>query len=120
MLKAIGETRAKIILTSDHGTIRVKKPLKVVGDKELNTNLRYKLGRNFQYDRKKVYDVLKPKNIGLPTPNISTRYIFATGDDFFAYPNDYQHYVSFYTDTFQHGGISLEEMIVPLVTLEAK
>lgn len=120
LLKAIGETRAKIILTSDHGTIRVKKPLKVVGDKELNTNLRYKLGRNFQYDRKKVYDVLKPENIGLPTPNISTRYIFATGDDFFAYPNDYQHYVSFYTDTFQHGGISLEEMIIPLVTLEAK
>lgn len=120
LLKQIGKMGAKIILTSDHGTIRVRKPLKVVGERDMNTNLRYKLGRNIQYDRKKVYDVLKPEQVGLPSPNISTRYIFACEDDFFVYPNDQQHYVSYYTDTFQHGGISMEEMIVPLITMEMK
>lgn len=120
LLKRIGEAGAKVIITSDHGTIRVKKPMKVLGDKELNTNLRYKVGRNIQYDRKKVYDILKPENIGLPSPHVSSKYIFATNDDFLAYPNDFQHYASFYTDTFQHGGISLEEMIVPLMTITPK
>lgn len=120
LIQQIGKTGAKIILTSDHGTIRVKKPLKVLGEKDMNTNLRYKLGRNIQYDRKKVYDVLKPENVGLPSPSLSARYIFACNDDFFAYPNDFQSYASFYTDTFQHGGISLEEMIVPLISITAK
>lgn len=120
LLKKIGETGAKIIITSDHGTVRVKKPMKILGDKDLNTNLRYKEGRNIQYDRKKVYDILKPENVGLPSPHMSSRYIFASGDDFFAYPNDFQHYASFYADTLQHGGISLEEMIVPLMTLSYK
>lgn len=120
LLKRIGETGAKVIVTSDHGTIRVKKPMKVLGEKNMNTNLRYKVGRNIEYDRKKVYDILKPENVGLPSPHISSRYIFATNDDFFAYPNDFQHYASFYTDTFQHGGISMEEMIVPLMIITAK
>lgn len=110
----------KVILTTDHGTIRVKKPMKVIGDKSVNSNIRYKVGKNLEYDRNKVYDVLSPEKAGLPSPNISTRYIFATGDDFFAYPNNYNHYVSYYTDTFQHGGISMEEMIVPIVTLSGK
>lgn len=120
MIKEIGRTGAKIILTSDHGTIRVKKSLKIIGDRDMNTNLRYKVGRNIQYDRKKVFDVLKPENIGLPVTNISSKYIFACGDDFFVYPNDAQHYASHFTDTFQHGGISLEEMIVPLITMTPK
>lgn len=112
--------KLKIVLTSDHGTIRVKKPLKIKGDKDLNSNLRYKVGKNIEYDRKKVYDVLKPENVGLPSPNISTRYIFACENNFFAYSNQYQHYVSYYADTFQHGGISMEEMIVPLITISSK
>lgn len=110
----------KIVLTTDHGTIRVKNPVKVIGDKSVNSNIRYKFGRNLEYDRKKVYDIHSPEKAGLPSPNISTKYIFATGDDFFAYPNNYNHYVSYYTDTFQHGGISMEEMIVPIITLTGK
>ncbi|NDV78705.1 PglZ domain-containing protein [Dysgonomonas sp. 511] len=110
----------KIILTTDHGTVRVKHPLKVIGDKSVNSNIRYKAGRNLEYDRKKVYDIHSPEKVGLPAPNISTKYIFATGVDFFAYPNNYNHYVSYYTDTFQHGGISLEEMIIPFITLDGK
>ncbi|NDW19024.1 PglZ domain-containing protein [Dysgonomonas sp. 216] len=110
----------KIILTTDHGTIRVKNAVKVVGDKNTNTNLRYKLGRNLNYDTKKVYDIKDPAKIGLPAPNISTKYIFALNDDFFAYPNNYNYYVSYYADTFQHGGISMEEMIVPLITMTPK
>ncbi len=110
----------KIVLTTDHGTIRVKNPVKVIGDKSVNSNIRYKFGRNLEYDRKKVYDIHSPERTGLPSPNISTKYIFATGDVFFAYPNNYNHYVSYYTDTFQHGGISMEEMIVPVITLTGK
>ncbi|MDR1882396.1 MAG: PglZ domain-containing protein [Prevotella sp.] len=110
----------KIILTTDHGAIRVKNPVKVIGDRTVNSNIRYKCGRNLEYDRKKVYDIHSPEKAGLPCPHLSTKYIFATGDDFFAYPNNYNHYVSYYADTFQHGGISMEEMIVPVITLTGK
>ncbi|GAB6119275.1 T9SS response regulator signal transducer PorX [Dysgonomonas termitidis] len=120
ILRKAREMGYKIILTTDHGTIRVKNPVKVIGDKTVNSNIRYKFGRNLEYDRKKVYDIHSPEKAGLPSPNISTKYIFATGDDFFAYPNNYNYYVSYYTGTFQHGGISMEEMIVPVITLTGK
>lgn len=110
----------KVVLTTDHGTIRVNNPVKVIGDKNTNTNLRYKVGRNLSYNVKQVYEIKDPARHGLPAPNISSAYIFAGGRDFLAYPNNYNYYVQYYTDTFQHGGISLEEMLIPLITLSPK
>ena len=109
-----------ILITTDHGSIRVNTPTKVVGDRNVNTNLRYKLGKNLSYNPKEVYEVKQPKKLLLPQPNLPTAYIFATGARFFAYPNNYNYYVQYYKDTFQHGGISMEEMLIPLISLKAK
>jgi DNA-binding response OmpR family regulator len=120
LLKLLADNKVKVVLTTDHGSIRVDNPQKVVGDRETNTNLRYKLGRNLGYKSKAIYDIKNPLSIYLPSRNVSTSYIFATNTDFFAYPNNYNYYAQYYRNTFQHGGISLEEMIIPLVTMIPK
>lgn len=110
----------KLIITTDHGTINVKQPSKVIGDKETSLNLRYKTGRSLTYEQKDVYEARDPSRIHLPTITMSSTYIFAKNDLFFAYPNNYNHYVSYYRNTYQHGGVSLEEMVIPFVVLEPR
>ena len=119
-LKRVAERPVKLIITTDHGTIRVNQPSKVVGDRETTTNLRYKVGKNLQYDRKDVLEVRDPHQAKLPRPNVSSTFIFAKEDKFFLYPNNYNYYHNYYKDTFQHGGISLEEVICPFIVLEPR
>lgn len=120
LLKSLAETKVKVVLTTDHGTIRVNNPVKVIGDRETNTNLRYKLGRNLNYNSKHVFTISQPDEAYLPGRNVSSEFIFSLNNDFFVYPNHYNYYAQYYRDTFQHGGISLEEMIVPVITLSPK
>ncbi len=120
LLKKMSRTNAKVVLATDHGTVRVKRPAKIIGDRNTNTNLRYKQGKNLNFESNKIFAVKKPEGLFLPRVNVSTTYAFATQDYFFAYPNNYNYYVNYYKDTFQHGGVSLEEMIVPVITLSPK
>jgi CheY-like chemotaxis protein len=120
MFAFIANNNSKVVVTTDHGTVLVKKPTKVLGEKDLTTNLRYKLGRNMKYNSKEVFEINHPKDVFLPVVNMSSKYIFAREDCFFAYPNNYNYYVNHYKETFQHGGVSLEEMIIPIVTLSSK
>jgi len=120
LFRKISEKNCKVILTTDHGTIQVSDPVKVIGDKNTNTNLRYKIGKSLSYNPKEVFEIKEPEKFGLPAPNFISRYIFALEENFFVYPNNYNHFVTYYTHTFQHGGISLEEMLIPIVTLEPK
>lgn len=117
LFRILADSDYKVILTTDHGSIRVQKPVKIIGDRNTNTNLRYKLGKSLGYQSKDLFVIKDPKSACLPSPNLSTSYVFATGNNFFAYPNNYNYYVSYYKDTFQHGGVSMEEMLIPLVTL---
>ena len=120
LFKLLSQSDYTVVLTTDHGSIRADRPVKIIGDRNTNTNLRYKLGKNLNYNPKEVYEIKDPRKAHLPAPNISTTYVFATGDSFFAYPNNYNYYVSYYKDTFQHGGISMEEMLVPLITMRGR
>lgn len=120
LLKQLSLKGIPVVITTDHGTIRVNKALKVIGDKTTSKNLRYKLGKNLDYNPRDVFEVLDPAKVYLPKSTLSSKYIFALGDSFLAYPNNYNYFVNYYTNTYQHGGISMEEMILPLVSLLPK
>ena len=119
-LRKIADKDIQVFITTDHGSAKVKTPSKCVGDRQTTTNLRYKHGRNLQYEQRDVLAFRDPKLAGLPAPNVSSTFIFAKEDVFLCYPNNYNHYVNYYRNTFQHGGISLEEMIIPIIRLESK
>ncbi|MHC1706980.1 MAG: PglZ domain-containing protein [Bacteroidales bacterium] len=120
IFRYLADKKVQVLLTTDHGSVRVQDPVKVVGDRNTNTNLRYKTGRSLDYDKREVFEVLNPSDAFLPKMNISSSYIFCRSNDFFAYPNNYNYYVKYYRNTFQHGGISLEEVLIPFISLTAK
>lgn len=116
-LKKIADKKINLVLATDHGSVRVKSPAKVIGDKQTTTNLRYKHGRNLNYEPRDVLAFRDPKDAGLPTPTVNSSFIFAKEDIFLCYPNNYNYYVSYYRNTFQHGGVSLEEMVIPVIRM---
>ena len=120
LLMLLRSENALVVITTDHGTIKVDTPRKVVGDREVNTNLRFKTGKNLSFDTKNIFEIKNPAEAFLPQNNLSSNYIFATNSDFFVYPNNYSEYSHRFADTFQHGGVSMEEMIIPFVCMEAK
>ena len=119
-LEKLAEKDIQLFISTDHGTIRVKQQSKVLADRDTSNNLRYKVGKNLKFDHKDVLAFRDPHKAGLPTPNISSTFIFAKEDKFFLYPNNYNHFKQYYNDTFQHGGISLEEVICPVISLSSK
>lgn len=120
MIRKAVEMGGHVIITTDHGTVNVEDPVKIVGERNTNSNLRYKAGRNLNYNEKDVFEIKDPRDGYLPQSNVSTRYVFATGTDFFVYPNNYNHFVKYYKSTFQHGGVSMEEVLIPFVSLSAR
>jgi len=120
IMKQISRQSANLIITTDHGTINVNKPSRIIGDRNVNSNLRYKQGKNLNYQSNDVLEIIDPLNWHLPIQNVSSRYIFAKEDMYFVYQNNYNKFVKFYKNTYQHGGISMEEMLIPIVTLETK
>lgn len=120
VLKKIAEAGRRLIITTDHGTVRVSNPVKIIGQKSTNTNLRYKVGKNLTYNEKEVFEVKDPQDAFLPKSSFSSSFVFTMEDDYFVYPNNYNYYVNYYNNTFQHGGVSLEEVLIPYIELKAK
>jgi phosphopantothenoylcysteine synthetase/decarboxylase len=120
IIRKIAESQKKLVITTDHGTIKVTNPVKIIGERSTNSNLRYKVGHNLSYNAKEVFRVANPEDAKLPKSRLSSEFVFTAGNDFFVYPNNYNHFVNYYSNTFQHGGVSLEEMLIPYIELDAK
>lgn len=118
LLDLMADAGGRVIITTDHGTVRVSKSIQVKGDRQTNSNLRYKVGRNLGYKASDIFEVRNPEALGLPRPHVSSSYIFAREEDYLVYPNNYNHFAQYFRDTFQHGGISLEEVIIPWIELD--
>jgi hypothetical protein len=120
ILKSLAEKGAKVVITTDHGSIRTTNPVRILGDRNTNTNLRYKTGKSLQYDASDVFEVRKPADAFLPRMNVSSSYVFCRSNDYFVYPNNYNHFANLYKNTFQHGGISMEEILIPFAVLSPR
>jgi len=120
IVKKISDSGMKLIITTDHGTVKVTNPIRIIGEKSTNTNLRYKVGRGLSYNEKEVYVVRNPQDAFLPKQKMSAEFVFAGDEDFFVYPNNYNQFVNYYQNTFQHGGVSMDEMMIPYVELIKK
>jgi hypothetical protein len=120
IIKKIAEAGIRLMITSDHGTIKVTNPVRIVGEKSTNSNLRYKVGRGLNYNKKEVFSVQNPQEAFLPKLKMSSEFVFARGQDFFVYPNNYNHFANYYENTFQHGGISMEEILIPYIDLKPR
>ena len=119
-LKRVAERKVCLILCTDHGSVRVRTPVKVVGDRQSSVNLRYKHGRNLDYDPSDVLAFRDPSKVGLPSSSLNSSFIFARGEGYLCYPNNFNHFANHYRNTFQHGGISMDEMIVPVVRMVSR
>jgi len=120
VIKYLSAQKVKLVITTDHGSVKVNNAVKIVGDRETNKNLRYKNGRNLNFESKDVFEMKDPEKGFLPRSNMSSSFAFCKKNDFFAYPNKYNYYANFYKNTFQHGGISIEELLIPFITLTVK
>ena len=120
LIQKAGALGFNLLLTTDHGTINVATPSEVIGDKTTSMNLRYKSGRSLTYDKKAVLACSNPEDFNLPALSLNSSFIFAKEDHYFVYRNNYNHYVNFFRNSFQHGGLSMQEMIIPFVVLRPR